>query len=63
MKFYLYRIYLNNGGYDERGVYFGQGQPLYFWSNDYDSDCIRATSRDDAKQLIRKKYPDATFYR
>jgi hypothetical protein len=29
LKFTLRRVYLNSGGYDKFGVYYGTGQPLY----------------------------------
>jgi hypothetical protein len=47
----FHRIPLNQGGYDRRGEYFGQGAPLYEW---YDEESqrsyfTRASSRAQAK--------------
>jgi hypothetical protein len=63
-KLTLRRKYLNNGGYDENGTYFGHGAPLYWYaSEDGEIDAVlRASSREDAKEQIRKMYPKARFY-
>jgi hypothetical protein len=70
MKFALRRVPLNKGGYDSAGCYWGVGKPLYHyeheWENDpseYISDHIRAYNREDARDQIRAKYPNAKFYR
>jgi hypothetical protein len=65
MKFALSRVRLNSQGYDSYGSYWGHGAPL--WRVECDA-CdvfrhIRACDRDAAKALVRKLYPDATFYR
>lgn len=64
-KFYLRRVRINSGGYDEGGSYWGVGLPLYF-ARDDDREIdmfLRAVSRDDAKWQVRLKYPAAAFYR
>ena len=64
MRFYLRRVRLNRGGYDDTGRYWGVGQPLYRYTTD-DMDefrYLRATDRDDAKDAIEGLYPGATFY-
>lgn len=59
-KLYLRRHYLNSGGYDKYGSYWGAGVPLYKAENDSgDARYVRAHSRDDAKS----QFPKATFYR
>ena len=62
MKFHLYRIYLNQDGYDSDGTYWGSGQPLYHYESKENEDYIRANDRDHAKQIIRAKYPTTEFY-
>ena len=75
--FELRKIRLNQGGYDDGGAYWGTGQPLYWYcayevddtgilplGDDVEiSDYIRADSREHAKEIIRRKYPQATFKR
>ena len=73
IKFRLSRVYLNSGGYDRGGAYWGIGAPLYQAEADaptryaYGGDVVtfylRAHDRDDAKDRVRAKYPQATFYR
>ena len=64
-KFTLRRVYLDAGGYDGRGAYWGHGAPLYW----YASECgrvdatLRASSRVAAKAIVRELYPTARFYR
>lgn len=64
-KLRLCRAYLNNGGYDANGTYFGSGAPLYWYASpDGDIDGVtRAKDRDAAKQIVLQQYPNATFYR
>lgn len=68
VKLYLRRSYLDAGGYDRNGTYFGRGAPLY-WVSGEDTEgnevdyMLRAYDRDDAKDAVRKTYPGATFYR
>ena len=71
MKFRLYRIPLNNGGYDNCGRYYGIGAPLYCYEfegtpeNKWQDDIIgefRASDREAAKKYVRAKYPNARFY-
>lgn len=64
-KLALRRIDLNNGGYDSEGTYWGVGVPLYWYaSEDYSIESqIRAHDRDEAKQKIRVRFPNARFYR
>lgn len=74
IKFRLSRVYLNSGGYDRGGAYWGFGQRLYQAEADaptayaYGGDVVtfylRADGRDDAKAHVCAKYPPkATFYR
>jgi hypothetical protein len=65
VKLYLRRAYLDNGGYDRNGTYFGTGAPLY-WCADADGNVdfmLRARDRADAKRQVVAKYPSATFWR
>lgn len=68
-KLQLRRVYLNNGGYDSNGTYFGHGEPLFWYAADSENPddvidgMIRAKSREDAKAKIREEYPDVRFYR
>jgi hypothetical protein len=65
MKFQLYRVYLNGGGYDRRGAYWGVGDKLYYYSDDSGriDGHVRAHDRAAAKEAVRKLHPGATFYR
>lgn len=75
-KFELRRVKLNRDGYTSSGQYFGHGAPLYEYCGDVEMtgiegeptvrlhcDHVRAYSRDDAKALLRAKFPEARFYR
>lgn len=65
VRLYLRRVYLDMGGYDVNGTYWGSGAPLYWYaSSDGKIDVVtRATDRDDAKRLVRLHYPRASFWR
>lgn len=73
IKFRLSRVYLNSGGYDRGGAYWGIGAPIYQAEADaptlyeYGGDVVtfylRASSRDSAKARVRADYPNARFYR
>ncbi len=64
MRFYLTRIRINRGGYDSSGYYWGKGGPLYrFESEDGEHyDYIRAVDRNDARDIVSGRYPNATFF-
>lgn len=72
-KLTLRRVRLNSGGYDKNGTYFGQGAPLFWCANEDGSIdfMLRAGStswsyeqiREAAKEIVRKDYPKARFYR
>jgi len=69
MKFYLYKVRLNQGGYDSTGKYFGTGMPLYYFEpvdenpSHGNSGYLRAYDREQAKNKIATSIPDATFYK
>lgn len=71
LKFRLALVPLNNGGYDPGGAYWGHGMPLYVAECSTDDGngirdtrkFYRAQSREQAKELVRKDYPNARFYR
>lgn len=56
------RSYLDAGGYDRNGTYFGRGAPLY-WVSGEDSEgnevdyMLRAYDREDARAKVLKRYP------
>jgi hypothetical protein len=74
-KFRVQRVRLDRGGYDEGGAYWGIGQPLYIadadpiWIEEEDREIegprfyFRANDRDDAKEEVKHKYPNARFFR
>lgn len=65
MKFTLRRLRLNQGGYTDKGQYYGVGMPLYEYQDVETGDIadeIRAFGREDAKVVIRTRHPGATFY-
>lgn len=63
-RFYLRREYLNSGGYDRGGAYFGIGAPLYFaQSEDGELEThLRASCRESAKAAVAKQFPGARFF-
>mgnify|MGYP001596946213 CR=1 FL=1 len=64
VRLHLARVYLDTGGYDTGGAYWGVGTPLYrAWDEDEIELFLRAPDRDAAKAMIRTTYPRATFYR
>jgi len=66
VKLRLRRVYLNSGGYDPLGTYFGQGAPLYWYASDdgrIDAMLRASDGRGGAKMQIRAFYPKARFYR
>ena len=65
VKLYLRRVYLDSQGYDKNGTYFGWGKPLYWYCTaDGSVDAMtRADDRDDAKAIVRGRYPNARFFR
>lgn len=59
-KLRLSRIRINQGGYDDRGRYWGVGAPLYFAEDDDGNHrALRAVSRAAAKA----QFPNAKWYR
>jgi len=65
VKLHLERVRLTQQGYDPGGAYWGNCEPLYTF---YDDDCTvddytRARGREQAKNIIMQKYPNARFYR
>lgn len=75
MKVRLNKIPINSQGYADKGwTYYGIGKPLYraqseeeiieetgsFW---YEVDMeFRAYDREEAKEIVKEKYPEARFY-
>lgn len=64
-RIHLRRMYLDSGGYDRGGAYWGFGEPLY---EAHDSDgrvtILRARSRAAAKAALREDFGEhLTFWR
>ena len=68
-RFYLQRVRLNRGGYDDGGAYWGAGAPLYRYAatETRNRECpegfLRAADRAAAKAQILALYPAARFFR
>lgn len=65
-KFFLNRVSIDRQGYDSHGRYWGVGAPLFLWEEDggrQDSGFLRAKDRKVAKEILRKQFPNARFYR
>jgi hypothetical protein len=64
-RLHLVRKYLNAGGYDSNGTYFGHGGPLYWCASESGNVdfMLRAATREAAKEQVRKTYPAAVFFR
>jgi len=75
-KFSVRREYLNSGGYNDRGRYFGVGAPLFYYQGevlisppdrepytDLHEGWMRAADREKVKTWVRAMYPQAKFYR
>ena len=61
-KVHLRRVYLNSGGYDDGGAYWGWAEPLYCAYTDEAECYVRAKHREIAKWEILQQNPDLTFY-
>ncbi len=62
IKIYLNRKFLNKGGYDASGTYWGHGEPLYSYSTDSAAAAevggtIRGKTREAVKAKIMAQYP------
>ena len=66
MKCTLRKLRLDRSGYEYRtGTYYGSGLPVYHVTpdaNPSDDFTLRASTRQKAKELIRNRWPNATFY-
>jgi hypothetical protein len=71
--FYLRRVYLNSGGYDSGGAYWGVGRPLYRAESVDEMEMtygdpqqaemyVRANDRNEAKGYVTCVYPNAKFF-
>ena len=69
MKTYLTKERLDTGGYNARGRYFGvvRGTSLYRYdfAGDWESGYLRARNRAEAKDLLRRRFPqlELAFFR
>lgn len=64
------RVYVRKvrmyGDYDENGTYFGATSTPLWWcaTADYSLDAVyRVASRENAKAVIRRSFPNARFFR
>lgn len=66
-KLHLQRVPINQGGYDPGGAYWGTGAPLYvaygYGSEELQEYFFRAADRDEAKAIVKSRFPNAKFYR
>lgn len=68
-KLYLRRVYLDQGGYDSNGTYFGHGEPLYWAANESGRGqpeidfVLRAADRRFARLKVLQRYPAAKVRR
>lgn len=67
IKVHLNHIRLDRGGYDKGGAYWGIGERLYLCAADIDDLEViyfffRAKNRYEAKKIVEKTIPLATFY-
>ena len=59
----LRRVYLDNGGYDRGGAYWGIGEPIYeYMDQNSAGSIIRSRDRQSAKSQILSDNPCAKFY-
>lgn len=61
MRFYVAREPLDRQGYTKQGRYFGVGRPLYRYYSDDTDGYIRAADLADARDQVRRLYPEARF--
>lgn len=67
IKFRLERMRLTQG-YDNGGAYWGEGPPSMWYAVGEDSELVhefftRASNREEAKKLVKERFPNAVFYR
>ena len=67
IKFRLFEIALDSGGYDNGGAYWGNGARLFYafgdGKNEKQEYFCRAVDRNEAKQHVLYRFKNATFYR
>jgi len=74
-RMFLRRIPLDSSGYDDMGMYWGVGLPLYRYEweehlynvtgyvrTEVHSNYIRARDREHAKEIIKATHRGARFY-
>lgn len=62
-KVHLARFYLDQGGYDKGGAYWGSGLPLFcLWDDEGSELYTRGASRERVKEEYRGQI-SGTFYR
>lgn len=68
IKFRLERMRLVSGDYDTGGAYWGGGGDPMWYAKGEDSEKVhefftRAKNRDEAKENLLERFPNAKFYR
>jgi hypothetical protein len=64
-RWYLRRVRINSGGYDEGGAYWGIGEPLWYAASESGEATMffRARDRVEARAYVVAAFPGATFWR
>lgn len=71
IKFRLYRMRIDSGGYDEGGAYWGTGNErighMYHAYGDGPENSgevfVRAKDRNEAKTKVKEYFPNAKFFK
>lgn len=67
VKFRLFEVHLDSGGYDNGGAYWGNSARLFYAFGDGENEkqeyFCRAVDRNEAKQHVLSYFKNATFYR
>ena len=67
VKFRLFEVELDSGGYDYGGAYWGKGERLFYAFGDGEEErqeyFCRATNREQAKQHVLSYFKNAKFFR
>lgn len=62
-KVQLFKVKFVDYDYDQGGAYWGGGTPLYAAIGDDFQVFRRAFSRENAKEIIQKQFPQLKFFR
>jgi hypothetical protein len=57
---YVYRVWIDEQGYDDCGAYYGGGQPVFIAEPDFgQTQSFRSRTIDEAKRMARDAFPVA----